>query len=153
MLLLCWHCRSSLQTAIYEGSCNTWVPHATVAFSWCPFTGVWSVLCHPCSEPLPSLTSVAWRPCSSTNAPSSADSTGHSQPAWEHCSALLSTPAQGIQPKMLPFQMSPEALGSLQPSPEICFERKPCKNDQLLRNTTVSMQSQHTTSWNGLAGI
>lgn len=52
---------------------------------------------------------------------SSAKNREHSQPAWDHCSALLSMPAQGIEPKMLHFQMAPEELGPLQPSPEMDF--------------------------------
>lgn len=140
VLLLCWHCRSIIQTARCGGSRSTWVPHAMVAFAWCPFTGVWSVLCHPCSEPLTSLTSLtslAQSPCSSTSAPSSALSTGHSDPAWELCSAFHASP--GHPAWNAPFPNEPWGLGPLKPSPEIYFKRKPCKNDHLLRNTVVSM--------------
>lgn len=118
--LLCWH-YSTMQTARCEGSCSTQVPRWHCLVSLHRGIGVRSAIlaqtcCHHWSQ-WPGAPAAAATQCTL----SSAKNREHSQPAWDHCSALLSMPAQGIEPKRLHFQMAPEELGPLQPSPEMDF--------------------------------
>lgn len=138
MPLLCWHCRA-MQTARCEGSCSTQVP--LWHLPGVPSQGDWSALCHPCPDLLPSLISVAWSPCSSCHTMHlPLPKTGNTA-SLPGTTALLCFPCL-LRASSLKGSISKWLLrnwGPCSPVLRWIFKENHAKNDQLLRNTIVSM--------------